>query len=689
MPSNIFRFPGGKSRVSHFIIKHFPAECEEIRIPFVGGGGVFWNVNCSKRRWINDINPHLMSVYLALRDRPDEFIAKCREIEPAKKGEPETYARENGKKRKKYNERLKKVFDSLKYNEDADLALRYFFLNRTIWAGRVNFDPKMESRMYFSNPEGWNIVKTNKPEKAAKILQGVQITVGDYKSLLDAPGSNVLIYCFLPGSLVRTMDEKMILIEDIEAGNKLWSNRTVLNTVKRHYNGSIYNIKIQGSPYILRVTSEHPVLMIPSRPKNTRQEKRNKNELASAITLRSASTLKEGDYLCIPVGGPEKKEWDWNFEESYSEKIGFRSHHKIKYCPDDESIGELIGLYAAEGSKMSIQKGITYSVSFAFNKNEQELINKTRDIISKVFGIASSIYSPHDSVKCVSVHSRAVSNFLTKWILGTAINKDKRLNHTLMTAPITIQKKVLQGWLNGDRGLRLDRKGTKAKLTGTSVSKILALQMYHIALRCGFRPSFRIRINKNRQFPGLSRNGKIYCKGRKEKGELICYDVYLSICSEIENLGYKTKAKRNCATRRIVNGFCLSRIKQIQQIEYCGDVHNLHVDGDNLVCVDNVVSHNCDAPYYRETKLTRTDKLYEYGFSEEDHIRFAENLKECPHQWCLSYDDDPFIRKLFKDFYIHEASWVYCGSSLDKKKTGQELIITNYKAHIKDRCRIL
>jgi DNA adenine methylase len=52
--------------------------------------------------------------------------------------------------------------------------------------------------MYFSVPEGWNIVKTDKLEKAAKILQGTKITCGDYSALLEEPRENVLIYADPP-----------------------------------------------------------------------------------------------------------------------------------------------------------------------------------------------------------------------------------------------------------------------------------------------------------------------------------------------------------------------------------------------------------------------------------------------------------------------------------------------------------
>lgn len=198
MTSSPFRYPGGKTKksVQKLILGYMPDGTKEYREPFCGGAGIFFGINNHIRnKWINDINPGLMSVYFALRDRPQEFISLCRSIEPMKKGEEEVSTRGTGKK---YNKRLGDVFNSLKYNEACDQALRYLFINRTNWAGRVNYDPAFESRMYYSNPQGWNIVSTNRLEKAANHLRGTKITVGDYSELFTIPGNSCWIYADPP-----------------------------------------------------------------------------------------------------------------------------------------------------------------------------------------------------------------------------------------------------------------------------------------------------------------------------------------------------------------------------------------------------------------------------------------------------------------------------------------------------------
>jgi DNA adenine methylase len=188
-----FRYPGGKSKkaIVEWILHHAPTTIQEYREPFVGGGGVFFAMpDTIPRRWINDKHLGLMTVYEALRSRPVEFITACKRIAPAMDGEPLTPPGPRGGR--PMNARLATIFEDMKQNPACDTALRYFFINRTVHGGRVNYD--IPSRIYFSNPEGWNIVKTDRLEKCAIHLQNTKITCGDYEKLLMYPGEDVWIY---------------------------------------------------------------------------------------------------------------------------------------------------------------------------------------------------------------------------------------------------------------------------------------------------------------------------------------------------------------------------------------------------------------------------------------------------------------------------------------------------------------
>ena len=209
---SIFRYPGGKSvsTVQKRILKYKPDNISEYREPFVGGGGIFFAQEPIEKRWINDLDKNLISVYMALRDRPEDFISKCRNIEPEKKDEEKVSTKPGGKAL--YNRRLKEVFDYFAENEECDQALRYYFINRTVWYGRVRYGVKCQ--LYYSKPEGWNIIQKDLLEKAAEHLKNVKITNSSYEDLLLSPSNeNCWVYCDPPYYVNSELPEKLKLYD--------------------------------------------------------------------------------------------------------------------------------------------------------------------------------------------------------------------------------------------------------------------------------------------------------------------------------------------------------------------------------------------------------------------------------------------------------------------------------------------
>jgi len=174
---SIFRFPGSKSRLSvcQSILSFFPSTIREYREPFVGSGGIYFAQNKYESRWVNDINKDLISVYNEFINNSDGFIRSCREI-PCLMENPEC------------NKNLRMNFKVLL--DGSSSPLRYFFLNRTCWGGRVR-----NGLTYFTYPEGWNIVRPNGYlERIAEFMVGTKVTCGDYLPLLIEPGDDVFIY---------------------------------------------------------------------------------------------------------------------------------------------------------------------------------------------------------------------------------------------------------------------------------------------------------------------------------------------------------------------------------------------------------------------------------------------------------------------------------------------------------------
>jgi len=221
----IFRYPGGKSKklIREQIISRFPNNYLEFRDAMVGGGGIFFHIPTTKKRWINDLDANLISVYKALQIDSKTFIKKCRKIKAEQESDGLTPSKPGGKA--VYNSRLKAIFDKLKNDPKTDPALKYLFINRTVWGGRVNYD--IESRLYFSNPSGWNMAHTDKMEKAANIIQNAKITSSDYNDLLEQEGEDVLVYLDPPYVINTKLNKNSRLYKhnfEMEDHDKLCEN---------------------------------------------------------------------------------------------------------------------------------------------------------------------------------------------------------------------------------------------------------------------------------------------------------------------------------------------------------------------------------------------------------------------------------------------------------------------------------
>lgn len=83
----------------------------------------------------------------------------------------------------------------------------------------------------------------------------------------------------------------------------------------------------------------------------------------------------------------------------------------------------------------------------------------------------------------------------------------------------------------------------------------------------------------------------------------------------------------------------------------------------------------CDPPYYQ------AEQYYEGSFTEDDHRRLHDTVSAAKGYVMVSYNDCPFIRELYQDFFIFSTERP---DSLSHRKGQQygELVMTNYDPRV-------
>ncbi len=86
-----------------------------------------------------------------------------------------------------------------------------------------------------------------------------------------------------------------------------------------------------------------------------------------------------------------------------------------------------------------------------------------------------------------------------------------------------------------------------------------------------------------------------------------------------------------------------------------------------------------DPPYYSATKSALYGKNGDLH-KNFDHIRFANNMKNCNHKWLITYDDSEYVRSLFSFANIVEWNLKYGMRNVNSNsdQNGKELFISNY-----------
>ncbi|WBX36406.1 DNA adenine methylase [Mycoplasma capricolum] len=141
------------------------------------------------------------------------------------------------------------------------------------------------------------------------------------------------------------------------------------------------------------------------------------------------------------------------------------------------------------------------------------------------------------------------------------------------------------------------------------------------------------------------------------------------------NLKNYTKARLDYFIKRLDNGW-VDKLNQYNKI--LQTINITHFDYKQLL--ENIINNKnkvtklyADPPYFNKTQM------YKNSFTIQDHINLHNLLSELKTQTkiVISYNDEPFIKKLYKDWNIISIDKTnVCGINKNSSKV-KELLITN------------
>lgn len=188
------KWVGGKSQLLEEIREKYPSKIEKYCEPFVGGGAVLFDI-LSKFKpsqiLINDINKELINTYSQIKNNCEGMISQLSEIQAIYKNHSVEENKEFFyEKRARYNELKVNGNDA----ENLEKAVLFIFLNKTCFNGLYRVNSKGLFNVPFNSAKNPLLCDEENLRACSKLLQSVEMKVGDYKECKSFIDDKTFVY---------------------------------------------------------------------------------------------------------------------------------------------------------------------------------------------------------------------------------------------------------------------------------------------------------------------------------------------------------------------------------------------------------------------------------------------------------------------------------------------------------------
>ena len=195
------KWAGGKGQLLSQLDEHLPADLHEQAFtyiePFVGGGAMlffmlrkFPNITHAV---INDINPHLVTAYRTMKERPRELIEQLATLEH------EYYALPDEEAKREFYLGVRDLFNE-SVLDDVNRTKYLIFLNRTCFNGLYRVNAKGKFNVPFGRNLHPTICNADTILADSEALNRAEVTIlnGDFERTIDEIGEGMTFFYFDP-----------------------------------------------------------------------------------------------------------------------------------------------------------------------------------------------------------------------------------------------------------------------------------------------------------------------------------------------------------------------------------------------------------------------------------------------------------------------------------------------------------
>ena len=476
-------------------------------------------------------------------------------------------------------------------------------------------------------------------------------------------------FCVTEDSIVVGNPETTT-IPQIKTGTKVLTHtasfKEVTHTFKRKYRGKLLRIKPWLVGLEIKITPEHEVFAL---PREGVLREGSKTRIVLNPEFMPAHLLESGDYLCIPIIRKNKRITKLNVADKLNSiEVNYRERNlssekpvkriyelhgqgfsksaisrllgvkrdtmerrqqktyetELKYSfarrrvPAELDVTpelcRLIGYYLAEGSVSPHPRcPSSLMLQLTFGAHEGKLVRDAIRLVRRCLKVRPIVTTNQKSKKIrIQIDSAVLGHFFSL-VFGRSIT-EKRLPDDMLLLPRKLQSEIIRGLFLGGGYLMEDR----SEFTFKTASKALAYQLYPILLRLKISASIHIR----------------YHNGKSKTPYYVFSIKGKSLNKLLKMLGINTRIKIPPSDNQAIfyGNYLLVPIRDVEEVDFDGDVYNLEVRDDESYTVNFFAVHNCWRPDYGRVYRVRSpenvvDEMeevrYRYGY---ERIWFADEL---------------------------------------------------------------